>query len=126
MFGLSENDSALLAKIEQEVVTSALREMKLELEKVLVESKSEHQRQIETLERRITKLSDSLGMTEAELQRALTQKTVDPGVASIYKTVQGLSSNDVQVQLKKALMSKIFEAIVELRKKIDTGPQSTS
>lgn len=126
MFGLSENDSALLAKIEQEVVTSALREMKLELEKVLVESKSEHQRQIETLERRITKLSDSLGMTEAELQRALTQKTVDPGVASIYKTVQGLSSNDVQVQLKKALMSKIFEANVELRKKIDTGPQSTS
>lgn len=126
MFGLSEKDNDLLGRIEREVVSSALREMKAELEKVLLESKSEHQRQIHVLERRIGKLSDSLGLTEAELQRVLTQKTVDPGVASLYKTVQGLSSSDVQGQLKKALMSKIFEANVELRKRIEPAPDETS
>jgi hypothetical protein len=124
LFGLTEIDGGMMARIEQEVVTSALREMKAELERVLSHSKTEHQRQIETLERRISKLTDSLGLTEAELQRVLQQKGVDPGVASIYKTVQGLSAGAVQSELKKALMSKIFEANVELRKAIDGGPGS--
>ena len=126
MFGLSERDNDLLARIEDEVVSRTLREMKSELERVLQDSKSEHRRQVEALERRISKLSTSLGLTEAELQRVLSQKNVDPGVASIYKTVQGLSSTDVQAELKRALMSKIFEANVELRKRIGTtpGPQT--
>jgi diguanylate cyclase (GGDEF)-like protein len=118
MFGLSDADSELLARIEQEVIASALREMKGELERVMTDSKSEHQRQIAMLERRIAKLSEALGMTEAELQRVLQQGTLDPGVASIYKTVQGLSAQDVHAELKKALMSKIFEANVELRRQI--------
>jgi len=118
MFGLSDTDSGLLALIEKEVVGGVLREMKLELERALADSKTSHQRQIEILERRISKLTESLGLTESELQRVLRQKTVDPGVASVYKTVQGLSSQDVQAELKKALMSKIFEANVELRRQI--------
>lgn len=123
LFGLSPQDSEILARIEREVVTSALREMKNELERAVHDSRSEHQRQIETLERRISKLSDSLGMTEAELQRVLQHKTVDPGVASLYKSVQGLSSSAVQAELKKALMSKIFEANVELQKQFKTPPE---
>jgi diguanylate cyclase (GGDEF)-like protein len=118
MFGSEGVDPDLLARIEQQVIASALREMKGELERVLTDSRSEQQRQIAMLERRIAKLSDALGMTEAELQRVLQQGTLDPGVASIYKTVQGLSARDVQAELKKALMSKIFEANVELRKQI--------
>jgi diguanylate cyclase (GGDEF)-like protein len=123
MFGLSDLDGELLARIEQEVIASALREMKVELERVMSDSKSEHQRQISMLERRIAKLSEALGMTEAELQRVLQHGTLDPGVASIYKTVQGLSAQDVHAELKKALMSKIFEANVELRRQIrDQAP----
>jgi hypothetical protein len=90
----------------------------------MAESKSEHQRQIEMLERRIERLSEALGMTEAELQRALANQTLDPGVASIYKSVQGLSPTAVHAELKKALMSKIFEANVELRRQIDTQPRT--
>jgi hypothetical protein len=60
-------------------------------------------------------------MTDAELKRALSQQSVDPGVASIYTSVQGLSSNDVQHELKKELMSKIFQANLELRKQISPG-----
>jgi diguanylate cyclase (GGDEF)-like protein len=126
MFGLSELDSELLARIEQEVMTSALREMKAELERALGESRSEQQRQIEMLERRIERLSEALGMTEAELQRALANQSLDPGVASIYKSVQGLSPSAVHAELKKALMSKIFEANVELRRQIDSQPRTSA
>ena len=41
---------------------------------------------------------------------------MDPGLASVYGTVQGLSSGAAQAELKKELMSKIFEANVELRR----------
>ncbi len=118
LFGLGAGEDDMLARIQREVVASALREMKGELERALGHSQSEHQRQIDTLERRIQKLTQSLGMTEAELRRALAQTNVDPGVASLYRTVQGLSSADVQQELKKELMSKIFQANLELRKQI--------
>lgn len=118
LFGVGADDGDLLARIQQEVVASALREMKSELERALGERQDEHRRQIDTLERRIQKLTHSLGMTEAELRRALAAKSVDPGVASLYRNVQGLSADDVQQELKKELMSKIFQANLELRKQI--------
>ena len=67
-----------------------------------------------------------LGMTEAELQRVLAQRAGDSGVASVYKNVQGLSPTAVQAELKKALMSKIFEANVELRRQIGAQPENPS
>ena len=121
LFGLGAGENELLARIQQEVVASALREMKAEIERALGERQSEHRREIDTLERRIQKLTKALGMTDAELKRALSQQSVDPGVASIYTSVQGLSSNDVQHELKKELMSKIFQANLELRKQISPG-----
>jgi diguanylate cyclase (GGDEF)-like protein len=121
LFGLGAGEDDMLARIQREVVASALREMKGEIERALGQSQSEHQRQIDTLERRIQKLTQSLGMTEAELRRALAQTNVDPGVASLYRNVQGLSSADVQQELKKELMSKIFQANLELRKQITPG-----
>lgn len=121
LFGLSEQDTDLLQQIQQQVIAEALREMKEELVGKLSGGETEYQSQIELLERRVAKLTKSLGMTEAELQRVLRSKSIDPGVASIYKSVQGLSGGDVQAQLKKALMEKIFEANVELRKKFTSG-----
>ncbi len=118
LLGVGADDGELLARIQQEVVASALREMKAELERALGERQDEHRRQIDTLERRIQKLTHSLGMTESELKRALAAKNVDPGVASLYRNVQGLSADDVQQELKKELMSKIFQANLELRKQI--------
>ncbi|MCY3000288.1 MAG: diguanylate cyclase [Planctomycetota bacterium] len=114
LFGLGELDREILVRIEREVVASALREMNEQLERTTREHRSEAQERIELLERRIAKLSESLGMTEAELQRVMAAKSIDPGVASIYKTVQGLSATAVQAELKKTLMSKIFEANVEM------------
>ena len=121
LFGLSDKDRDLLLQIEQQVVAEALRDMKNELISKVSTNESEYQKQIDQLERRIGKLTKSLGMTEAELQRVLRSKNIDPGVASIYRSVQGLSGDDVQTELKKALMEKIFEANLELRKKFTPG-----
>jgi diguanylate cyclase (GGDEF)-like protein len=121
LFGLNEGDRDLLLQIQKQVVAEALREMKGELVSQLSTTESEQARQIELLERRIAKLTKSLGMTEAELQRVLRAKSIDPGIASIYKSVQGLSGDDVRIELKRALMEKIFEANVELRKKFTSG-----
>jgi diguanylate cyclase (GGDEF)-like protein len=121
LFGLAEGDRDLQQLIEQEVIAEAIRGMKQELEQDHSSNETEHKRQIELLERRISKLSKTLGLTEQELQRVLRSKSIDPGVASVYKSVQGLSEGEVQAELKKALMNKIFEANVELRKKLASG-----
>jgi len=39
----------------------------------------------------------------------------------MYQNVQGLSGSEVQAELKKELMAKIFEANMELRKKFTSG-----
>ena len=120
LFGDAADDQALLARIEQEVIGTALREMRGELSRALADSASEQRRQIETLERRIAKLTHALGVTEEELQRVLKLKGVDPGVASVYRSVQGLSSDEVAAELKKELMSKIFQANVDMRRQFSS------
>jgi diguanylate cyclase (GGDEF)-like protein len=121
LFGLNDGDSDLLHQIEQEVIAEAIRGMKGDLVREYSSNETEHKRQIDLLERRISKLTSTLGLTEQELQRVLRAKNIDPGVASVYKSVQGLSQDEVQAELKKALMEKIFEANVELRKKFASG-----
>jgi hypothetical protein len=46
----------------------------------------------------------------------MAMKSIDPGVASLYRTVQGLSYEDQMFEMKKAMMSSIFEANVALQK----------
>jgi hypothetical protein len=108
------------------VVASALREVQEQVRRALPDETREQSERIEILERRIAKLSESLGMTESELQKVLAQRSVDGGVASVYKNVQGLSASAAQAELKKTLMSKIFEANVELRRQIDASPEARS
>jgi diguanylate cyclase (GGDEF)-like protein len=126
MFGLGDGDQDLLARIQREVVASALREVQEQVRRALPDEAREQSERIEILERRIAKLSESLGMTESELQKVLAQRSVDGGVASVYKNVQGLSASAAQAELKKTLMSKIFEANVELRRQIDASPEARS
>jgi uncharacterized protein YqeY len=78
---------------------------------------SQHREEMDALSRRMEKLAAGLEITEEELRRALTQKGFDSGVASLYRTVQGLGEEDTDQELKQAMMSKIFEANLELRKK---------
>ena len=77
---------------------------------------------IDLLERRITKLVQSLETTEEMLTRVAAMKDVDPGVASLYRVVQGLSVGESNRDLKMEMMKMIFNANVVLQKKqVATG-----
>jgi len=77
-----------------------------------------YQREIDLLRRRVAKLTESLGMTEQEIARLRRVKSVDDGLASIYRDVQGLDGADAQAEMKKMLMASIFQANLDLQKAV--------
>lgn len=78
----------------------------------------EAKRTIDTLERRIAKLSHVLGVTEEELTRIAAMKNIELGVASIYRGVQGLADDASNKERKKEMMKTIFQANFELKKRL--------
>lgn len=76
-----------------------------------------HDREVENLQRRIKKLNDNLAVTEQRLQHVAAQKTVDGGISSVYREVQGLVGSEVHAGKKKELMAEIFQANLQLQKK---------
>lgn len=78
-------------------------------------SDAEHRHQIEILEQRIAKLTGLLEQTEADLRRIAGMKSIDLGIASIYRGAQGLQAEDEAQASKRALMQDIFEANLELK-----------
>ena len=61
------------------------------------------------LERRVGKLTQSLERMEVILAKLSKLKNVDPGAASIYRTVQGLSEVDELFEVKRDMLTHIFE-----------------
>jgi Mrp family chromosome partitioning ATPase len=78
-------------------------------------SEAAHRRQIDIYERRIRKLNQLLAQTEADLARMARMKDVDPGIASAYRKMQGLPSEDEANVLKRSLLQQILEANLELK-----------
>lgn len=79
----------------------------------------EKERQIEMLERRISKLTQVLGLTEDELRRVAQMKGIDFGLPSIYKSVQGLDAGEREYERKKAMMLTILEANLALKRELE-------
>ncbi|MFT7487481.1 MAG: hypothetical protein ACI9F9_003342, partial [Candidatus Paceibacteria bacterium] len=103
---------------DQEVLALAVKKMESEHDLM----RKQHANQVSLLERRLNKVSDSLEATESALRKKGTG-AVDSGVASIYRTVQGLADVEDDVVLKKEMMSKIFEANMELKAQSPTPPK---
>lgn len=74
---------------------------------------------IDRLERRVAKLITTLEQTELALRRAQVAQSLDTGIASLYRVVQGLSGIDPQAEQKRAMMREIFQANVELRSTLE-------
>lgn len=87
-----------------------LRTVHEEIERAARRQAAEYDQQVDRLERRIRKLSASLEATERALQAVSRLKAIDPGIASIYRTVQGLSSEDERARAKRAMLEHIYEA----------------
>ncbi len=103
-------------RLEKDVLGLVLGELRTSRRRARVARLEEHQREIGTLERRITKLSALLGETEDALRRIQAGKSVDLGVSSIYDEVQGLGRDDDQYEQKAELMKSLFEANIALRR----------
>ena len=81
-------------------------------------SQSEYDRQLDLFERRIAKLNTSLKESEETIQALARHKAGDQGIASIYRTVQGLSADDQMHAVKHELLVKLFEANLALREQM--------
>lgn len=79
--------------------------------------KALHDREIQTLQRRITKLGNTLNETETKLTKITAIKTVDTGISSIYREVQGVDKGVGHSDKKKELMANLFMANLELQKR---------
>ena len=111
------SDRSMADKLRQEFLQMALNDLAQEHHSAQeAESSAEKDRQIDNLERRISKLNAQLGLTEDELKRVMAMKDVETGVASMYRTVQGLSDEDASSDVKKEMMKQIFEANIEMKK----------
>lgn len=77
---------------------------------------AEQRARVELLERRLAKLNETLAKTEADLEDALQNSNREEGVASIYKTVQGLRASARDFEKKRALLSELFQKNLTLQK----------
>src|SRR6185503_21195935 len=75
--------------------------------------------EIRVLEERIAQQKRMLDASEEELARMIQEKSVDPGVASLYRTVQGLDPAEQNFQKKKELLAVIYRANVELLRELE-------
>jgi diguanylate cyclase (GGDEF)-like protein len=101
--GLSELEREVLAILQQ--VVGEVRAPRSR-EEVLAE--------IRVLEERIAQQKNMLDASEEELERMIREKSVDPGAASIYRSVQGLDPSEANFKKKKELLAVIYRANVEL------------
>ncbi len=79
------------------------------------------ERTVDVLRRRVAKLSAMLEAARLEIERLAGSKTIDCGVASVYRDVQGLSEEDERYELKRALMASILEQNLRLRRAVQAS-----
>lgn len=109
---------AALERISAERVEDALKQAAAGRAKE-VSNELAYKEEIDMLQRRLAKVSRSLGMTEEALRSVRAGKSVDVGIASVYREVQGLDEGDPKGEAKRGLMTKIFEANIQLKAQLE-------
>ena len=105
-------------RLEQNVLQLVSQEVSSLKESSALRALAESQQQIEQLERRVNKLTQSLDVTEKELKRVAAMKNVDTGVASIYRSVQGISDDDDDAEQKREMLQDLFDANIAFREEL--------
>ena len=75
-------------------------------------------KETDLLRRRVAKMTAEIANLEDALAHMMRAKNVDPGVASIYQCVQGLSQLDQLYEQKTEMLRDVFEANQALRKEL--------
>ena len=106
-----------LSAVEQRLMELVMNVVTGERQAADEARKALRDREVDNLQRRIKKLNDSLAQTEQRLQQVAAMKSLDGGISSVYRQVQGLDLSDQQAGKKKELMAEIFKANLKLQKK---------
>jgi len=77
-------------------------------------------RDVDLMQRRIAKLQVTLHETEHQLREVVRVKSLDDGISSMYREVQGLDKADMQFERKLELMHHIYQANAALQKGMRT------
>lgn len=100
-----------LATVERE-----LREL---LTRVVAEVKAKHtgaeDAKVEELELRIEKLNQALAQREEAIRKLAVMKGFDPGIASIFDSIQGLDPSALDFDRKAELLKEVFLQNLELQ-----------
>ena len=115
LFKREPEKSEGVLRVEKEVIALLKAELAAWRETSTATRMIESQKTIDQLERRVAKLTESLGLTEAELKRVALMKNIDLGLSSIYRSVQGLSGAEAGAEVKKEMLKNIFESNMALR-----------
>jgi len=103
-------------RLRQALIAAALRGVHEERRRASDRQLAENRFELDTLKRRVSKLTRALGATEEELRRVVALKSVDPGIASVFRTVQGLSLGAADAEGRVQMLTRIFEANVDLQR----------
>jgi diguanylate cyclase (GGDEF)-like protein len=115
LFGLigTDGDSDALEREVLEILRRTLAEAR-----GTRASQAEVEAEVRALEARVAKLKELLDASEEELARLVQEKSVDPGIASIYRTVQGLDPLARDFARKRELLGLIYQANLELLRQL--------
>jgi diguanylate cyclase (GGDEF)-like protein len=106
-------DQGMLAREVLEVLQRTLQEARAPRR-----TEAEVQAEIRLLEGRVADLRRMLDASEQELERMIQEKSVDPGLASLYRGVQGLDPGARDYAKKKELLAVIYRANVDLLREL--------
>lgn len=112
--GLPDMDLDQLRGRVMELVTEIVRHQRRD---AIAARETVRDRDVDLLQRRISKLNVSLKETEHQLREVIRVKTIDEGISSMYREAQGLDQTDAHFERKLALMTDLFNANARLQKK---------
>jgi hypothetical protein len=103
--------------LEHAIVALATDLVRSERQELFDARSTEQADLLDTFQRRIAKLTAKLEETERTVAALAKMKDVEPGIASVYRTVQGLSEGDSMWRVKEELLMRIYEANLTLQGK---------
>lgn len=118
VFDRAREEGMSLEALREHVNRLVLAAARRERQEVIDGLGAERDRQIDVLERRLAKLNKSLELSEQALRELAARKDVDPGIASLYRSVQGLDLSDPNAGRKQEVLEQVFLANVELRSQV--------
>ena len=110
-------DKAGLSKVERSLQDVVDQTMQEERDKAQAQAAEVRDLEVERLQHRIAKLNAALDTTESTLRNVAAAKEIDPGVASVYRGVQGPPGDDADGGRKQEMIKVVFVNNLLLRDK---------